>query len=291
MDNMGSHPPASPRTSFSTPCPLDDHGALAADAPCMTCGYNLRGLTPASRCPECGTAIPQSLCAPYLRCAPLCWLNRLAAGLRLLLLPLALLPVPWVLNLPATLEQSTHDILTGVTVALITVFGVVAVMKMTSGRPANPAPRTRIAARICLLLWVAATPVDLWVLFQGGDATALAHSMYLGAICAAWTPCALYLRATFKRSEPRLATWVLVLLGASIVAVSLVASGLCVRLSLHNDVLGPLAAGVCCMPGGLCGIGAWIGTIAWVIAARRFVRKEARIAAAWASASGGHDGA
>ena len=35
---------------------LRDH-----DLPCMTCGYNLRSLTPGQECPECGTAIMETL--------------------------------------------------------------------------------------------------------------------------------------------------------------------------------------------------------------------------------------
>jgi hypothetical protein len=34
---------------------------LDRDLPCLTCGYNLRGLPPGSRCPECGLAIAVTL--------------------------------------------------------------------------------------------------------------------------------------------------------------------------------------------------------------------------------------
>ncbi|HVT88882.1 MAG TPA: DUF2007 domain-containing protein [Tepidisphaeraceae bacterium] len=39
--------------------PIDP--TLQADLPCVKCGYNLRGLTPANRCPECGLPILRSL--------------------------------------------------------------------------------------------------------------------------------------------------------------------------------------------------------------------------------------
>jgi hypothetical protein len=44
-------------------------GPIPADVPCVGCGYNLRGLHPAGRCPECGAAIVPSLLA-LLRVAP-----------------------------------------------------------------------------------------------------------------------------------------------------------------------------------------------------------------------------
>jgi hypothetical protein len=34
---------------------------IGADRACMKCGYNLRGLDPAGRCPECGVAVAESL--------------------------------------------------------------------------------------------------------------------------------------------------------------------------------------------------------------------------------------
>ena len=30
-------------------------GVIACDVACVTCGYNLRGLAPFTKCPECGT--------------------------------------------------------------------------------------------------------------------------------------------------------------------------------------------------------------------------------------------
>lgn len=50
------------------------------DVPCVRCGYNLRGLTPDTRCPECGTAVNQSLQGNFLRFADPDWLGRLQTG-------------------------------------------------------------------------------------------------------------------------------------------------------------------------------------------------------------------
>lgn len=56
----------------------------ATDVLCVQCGYNLRGLVPTGRCPECGTAIAESFCGTLLRFANPKWLNRLRWGARLL---------------------------------------------------------------------------------------------------------------------------------------------------------------------------------------------------------------
>jgi len=53
---------------------------IAEDIPCRRCGYNLRGLNTAGACPECGTAIAQSLVGNMLRHADPEWLETLRSG-------------------------------------------------------------------------------------------------------------------------------------------------------------------------------------------------------------------
>jgi len=48
--------PAVPNSAEATPA-----DAIAADVPCLACGYDLRGLDRTGRCPECGNAIDESL--------------------------------------------------------------------------------------------------------------------------------------------------------------------------------------------------------------------------------------
>jgi hypothetical protein len=60
--------------------------AVPSDPLCLRCGYNLRGLDAEKVCPECGLGVARSLDprSEFHRGRPI-WLNRLAAGARLLL--------------------------------------------------------------------------------------------------------------------------------------------------------------------------------------------------------------
>jgi hypothetical protein len=53
---------------------------LPADVACLSCGYNLRGLTNVGVCPECGTAVAASLRGDFLKYADPAWLERLKLG-------------------------------------------------------------------------------------------------------------------------------------------------------------------------------------------------------------------
>ncbi|MEM1028198.1 MAG: hypothetical protein AAGJ38_08950 [Planctomycetota bacterium] len=59
---------------------LDVEGLIAADLPCGSCGYLLRAQPPNGVCPECGTAVADTLNASNIRLLPLDWLRRIQAG-------------------------------------------------------------------------------------------------------------------------------------------------------------------------------------------------------------------
>jgi hypothetical protein len=69
------------RPTVSVPVKLDPHGCLDEDISCRKCGYNLRGLSPDGRCPECGTAVGRSLRGDYLHFADPQWVQTLASGM------------------------------------------------------------------------------------------------------------------------------------------------------------------------------------------------------------------
>ncbi len=71
----------SPEADLAGPAQQDrDLGRLTADLPCAHCGYNLRGLPPEGKCPECGTAIAESLRGDLLSAADPAWLQRIYRG-------------------------------------------------------------------------------------------------------------------------------------------------------------------------------------------------------------------
>jgi hypothetical protein len=59
--------------------------AFTTDLACVVCGYNLRGLMPGGRCPECGSPVDRSVHGNLLRYADRGWLEKLLLGVRLML--------------------------------------------------------------------------------------------------------------------------------------------------------------------------------------------------------------
>ena len=61
--------------------PTDLQGHIDDDAPCLGCGYNLRGLDSGGACPECGVAIGRSVHGNLLRYASPGWVEQLVSGM------------------------------------------------------------------------------------------------------------------------------------------------------------------------------------------------------------------
>jgi hypothetical protein len=64
---------------------LDADGRIDLDVRCVSCGYNLRGLLPEGRCPECGTAVGRSTRGDFLRFCDPAWVEKLASGMNWIL--------------------------------------------------------------------------------------------------------------------------------------------------------------------------------------------------------------
>lgn len=67
------HAPDLPPTSVA-------RGGLEHDLFCASCGYNLRGLAPDGKCPECGTPVSRSIYGIYLRYCDAAWVEKLRRG-------------------------------------------------------------------------------------------------------------------------------------------------------------------------------------------------------------------
>ena len=88
---------AMPAEQIARSAPLVPY-TIQDDAPCLACGYNLRGLGSHGRCPECGTAIGRSLHGNFLRFARPDYVRKLARGVTLILWGLLVALVATVLN-------------------------------------------------------------------------------------------------------------------------------------------------------------------------------------------------
>lgn len=69
----------------SNPPGPPDPTLLETDLPCVSCGYNLRGLPPGGRCPECATPVAVSLQGDGLRFANRRWLQGIRWGVAALI--------------------------------------------------------------------------------------------------------------------------------------------------------------------------------------------------------------
>jgi hypothetical protein len=76
---------------------LDPHTPIDFDILCQRCAYNLRGLLPSGRCPECGVPVRVSIAGELLQFADPTWIKRLATGgtlVRAILILLIIASIP-----------------------------------------------------------------------------------------------------------------------------------------------------------------------------------------------------
>jgi hypothetical protein len=155
--------PDSPPAPDGAALAVDEVGCLAEDVPCRKCGYNLRGLPIAARCPECMTAVGRSVHGDLLRFCDPGWVEQLAGGMRLFVVAII---VGIVVGLMFGIALSVSVIRTGsvsppVLIAMIllmaplTVIQLLAYWKITTpdpGRDESDRPITlRFLARYALI--------------------------------------------------------------------------------------------------------------------------------------------
>ncbi len=91
-------------------------GVIRKIAPCTSCGYNLHGVPPDGRCPECGAVIGPSLRRVLIRFSHPRWVSDLRKGLSLLLFGPLLGLASWLLlALTDIVGRVGHDVLTMLT--------------------------------------------------------------------------------------------------------------------------------------------------------------------------------
>lgn len=72
--------------SDAVPFALPTDRLRVAAGECLSCGYNLHGLLPTDRCPECGRLVSRSLVGDALQAQDSRWLGLISAGMSLAIL-------------------------------------------------------------------------------------------------------------------------------------------------------------------------------------------------------------
>ncbi|MHC4774694.1 MAG: hypothetical protein ACYTBR_05410 [Planctomycetota bacterium] len=150
---------------------LDGEGRIAEDLPCRGCGYNLRGHAADARCPECSALVNLSARGDLLPFSDPDWLERLAKGMRLVLIGLVaatVLQIGVVATSFATVGSTVFAALTataGLLGAGSSVVVVVGVWWLTTPDPARGdrerALSIRRLTRWCLVAQIAAVPLEV----------------------------------------------------------------------------------------------------------------------------------
>ncbi len=177
--------------------------SIAVDLPCTQCGYNLRGLTPKGRCPECNTVIARSLHGRLLRASDPAWLRRVRLGTALVLVRILLLVAPFVLvitlsgpAMPVTITQSIW--------LASTAIWLVACMLLTTSEPAAASAghdrANNTVLRICVTVQCAAIGLVHIVPGTGVLATAATSIAWLAGTASHF--CLFRLLREFARRIP-----------------------------------------------------------------------------------------
>jgi len=152
---------------------LDAEGRIAQDLPCRACGYNLRGHARDALCPECSAPVILSARSDLLRFSDPDWIERLAKGMRLIIiglvsataLQIALAALGLVLTTSGTLAFGALMATAGFLSAGLSVIVVVGVWWLTTPDPARaerePTLSVRKFTRWCLMVQVAAAPLQV----------------------------------------------------------------------------------------------------------------------------------
>ena len=135
------------RRSTSPTVAVDRAGRVAEDVRCHSCGYNLRGISPDGRCPECRADVGRSIHGGLLRYCDPQWVRRLAGGVSWILASI-LLGIPiwlswrinaWEFTITPRLIATLNLLVIGV--------GLVGCWMVTTPDPGGAAAERRLSGR------------------------------------------------------------------------------------------------------------------------------------------------
>lgn len=165
---------------------VDPAGVVAVDRTCRQCGYNIRGLHIAGRCPECGTPVELSARGDYLEFSAPAWVRKLVGGSRLIyrgvmlalltfvLLAAGIVAIIALLDRPGMAAASTGMIVlvfglmfSGAALLTATIMAAIGLWKLTAAEPgadeSSVQSRARVVVRVGLVVTFFAPYVPILV--------------------------------------------------------------------------------------------------------------------------------
>jgi len=218
---------------------LDPAGAIGADVPCRRCNYNLRGLSPEGKCPECGVLVDVSIRGDLLRYSDPTWLDRLALGLKYTLWGALVLLVCATLNGVLMSATSLIDESAGAVIGFLGgLLGIYGAWLLTSPEPgrmvAERYATDRRVVRICLIIGLARSPATVLGGVAAVPEIVSMALMTVSAIASLADLVGLYAKLRYleklalRAPEPKLAgnarwlRWGLVIAGGSLIPLGVV---------------------------------------------------------------------
>lgn len=156
--------------------PLFAGGVVQEDLPWRKCEYNLRGLSPAGRCPECGTPVGLSVGGDLLRFADPNWLLTLARGTSLILWGILLSIVGGIVS--ALLGIGLLVLAVSVVASLVMLFGA---WQLTEPDPSGLGEEQYGTARKLIRIGLIAALIDT-VLEQGFQLMTPSRGVVIGMV-------------------------------------------------------------------------------------------------------------
>lgn len=170
---------------------LDPDGRLAIDAACTACGYNLRTLLPAARCPECNTPVAETLGSARIVFYDPQWIDDFFAALKPIKIGMALIVAPAIIGLvvlPIGAVTALRQVAEALVVfsPLISLLGLMVLLVGTrrlGALPIEPAPHADFAPHARAIrrgFWGALTALLALLILAGTFALGRGQALALG---------------------------------------------------------------------------------------------------------------